>query len=64
MRPPNQALQRTGGQRRFANRWFRRRLGVVSPPPLSGRVRALVYNRGQVITGLIWHPLTQSLEEL
>jgi hypothetical protein len=32
---PNQALQRTGSQRCCVAWWFRQRLAVVRPPPLS-----------------------------
>ncbi len=38
--PPNQALQRPGGQRWFASRWPSRRSVAVPPPPLSGSVRS------------------------
>jgi ribosomal protein S18 acetylase RimI-like enzyme len=34
---PNQRLQRTGGQRRFAAWWPSQRLVVVRPPPLNRR---------------------------
>ena len=41
---PNQALQRTGGQRRVAAHRLRHRFGVVLPPPLSFFVRGLFYD--------------------
>jgi hypothetical protein len=41
-RPPNQALQRTGGQRWFFAHWSSRRFRVGLPPPLSLRVRPML----------------------